>query len=260
MQARLILCRGFGWPAPQVIPRLSRSQQYFAVAGARRIGIKQFQRWCSIVCPPAPVPPFAPPLAPQRARIQPLAHLFDRLVVAPDHTSFEKGADQQQHEQHRQGNQHPAPNRVQNRRNFRQSFLLLTGERIRNATAASPLGLRLPPPSLLRQMPGSRHETLTLSVCIFQKIGTFFANHHAGNARIDANHGRKYGGVCYSQVTNAFDAQLRIDNGEWSVPVSHSASACGMIHRICSPPCIFREVSIVLHYPPRRQFSFDPSF
>jgi hypothetical protein len=151
----LVLCRGFGWPAPQVIPRLSRSQQYFAVAGARRIGIKQFQRWCSIVCPPAPVPPFAPPLAQQRARIQPLAHIFDRLVVAPDHTSFEKGADQQQHEQHRQGNQHPAPNRVQNRRNFRQSFLLLTGERIRNATAASPLGLRLPPPSLLRQMPGS---------------------------------------------------------------------------------------------------------
>src|SRR5258708_9780000 len=118
MQARLVLCRGFGWPAPQVIRRLSRSQQYFGVAGAPRIGIKQFQRWCSTVCPPAPVPPFAPPLAQQRARIQPLAHLFDRLVVAPDHTSFEKGADQQQHEQHRQGNQHPAPNRVQNRRNF----------------------------------------------------------------------------------------------------------------------------------------------
>src|SRR5258708_24750176 len=100
-----------------------------------------------------------------------------------------------------------------------QSFLLLTGERIRNATAASPLGLRLPPPSLLRQMPGSQHETLTLSVCIFQKIGAFFANHHAGNARINTNHGRKYGGVCYSQVMNAIDTQVRIDNGELIVPV-----------------------------------------
>ncbi len=47
-----------------------------------------------------------------------------------------------------------------------------------------------------------------LRLCLLQQIGAFFADHHAGDARVDADHGRKDGCIGYSQAVNAFDAQF----------------------------------------------------
>lgn len=51
-------------------------------------------------------------------------------------------------------------------------------------------------------------EAAILSLCMLQQVGAFFANHHAGNAWINTDHGREYGCICYSQVVDAFDTQV----------------------------------------------------
>ena len=52
----------------------------------------------------------------------------------------------------------------------------------------------------------------TLFLRMLQKVGAFFANHHAGNAWIDADYGREDGGISYSQTVNAFYTQLCLNN------------------------------------------------
>ena len=89
-----------------------------------------------------------------------------------------------------------------------------------------------------------------------QKIGTFFSDHHAGDARIDADHGGEYGCICYPQAMNAFYAQLWVNYCHRIVTLSHSTGACRMVHRISSASRVLRELLLILYMTSRGEFSF----
>src|SRR5947207_13673022 len=94
---------------------------------------------------------------------------------------------------------------------------------------------------------------------MLQKIGTFFSDHHAGDARIDADHGGEYGCICYSHAVNAFYAQLWVNYCPRIVALSHPIGACGMVHGISSPLRALRELLLVSYLTPRCAFSLYPS-
>src|SRR5579885_12428 len=102
-------------------------------------------------------------------------------------------------------------------------------------------------------------ERIASLLSTVEQVSTFLSYHHAGNAWVNADHSRKDRCICHSQMLDAFDTQLGINDGHWMVSCSHTTGASGMIDRVGGAPCIFSKLTLILDVTAGSELSFDPA-